>query len=260
VAAPAADPALLAEALALAREGAAMAAAAFRPALADTDHKEDGSVVTATDRAVERWLRKRIRARYPDDGILGEEYGSAAGTSGRTWVLDPIDGTEAFRRGVGEFSTLVAIEDEHGPLIGVIALPLIDEAVWAGRGLGAFHNGTAARVSARRRVRGAFVATSDLDDWPDEAVTAARSAGLHPRTWGGGFGIALALTGRVDAFVDYDVDVWDVAPAAVIAPEAGGRFSALDGSERLDGKTILAGNGLIHERLLEVFPPGGAAE
>lgn len=257
--APAADPALLEEALTLTRQGAIMAAAAFRPGRVEFAVKADGSVVTETDRAVERWLRDQIRARHPEDAIIGEEYGEVPGTSGRTWVLDPIDGTEAFGRGVGEFSTLVALEDRHGPLIGVIVLPMLDEAVWAGRGLGAFHDASPARVSGTGMVAGAFVATSDLDDWPDEAVRAARAAGLRPRTWGGGFGIALAVTGRVDAFVDYDVDRWDVAPAAVIAPEAGGRFGALDGSERLDSGSILVSNGRLHEALLEVFPPGGGS-
>lgn len=253
---PPADPALAAEAVRLASEGAEMAATAFREGRLDAARKADGSLVTATDRAVERFLRDRIRERHPHDTILGEEHGLARGTSMQRWVLDPIDGTEAFVHGVGEFCTLLVVEDEHGPVVGVIALPVLGEVVWAGRGLGAFLNGAEARVSDRTERRGAFVATSDLDDWPDAVVAGARAAGLHPRTWGGGYGMALAATGRVDAFVDYDVDIWDAAPGAIIGPEAGGRFSALDGSTRPDRGTMLVSNGTLHESLLDVFRGG----
>jgi histidinol-phosphatase len=257
VTAPSPDPGFVTEVVTLARAGAEMAADAYRAGRVEADHKADGSVVTPTDLAVEQFLRERILERYPNDAVVGEEQGSTAGTSGRRWVLDPIDGTEAFARGVGEFCTLVAVEDEFGPFVGVIAVPILDETVWAGRGLGAFLNGVPARVSARTQLNGAFVATSDLDDWPDAALAGARAAGLRPRTWGGGYGIALAVTGRVDAFVDYDVDLWDVAPVAVIASEASGRFSALDGSARADRGTVLVSNGVLHDALLEVFPQGG---
>lgn len=254
---PSATREFVEEVVELASAGAAMAAEAFARGGVKAGRKPDGSVVTATDREVELFLRDRIAERYPRDAVLGEEHGCAGGTSGRRWIVDPIDGTEAFIHGVAEFCTLIAVEDQFGPLAGAIVVPILGETVSGGRGLGAFWCGTAISVSDRREVRGAFVATSDLDDWPDAAVARARSAGLHPRTWGGGYGIGLALTGRVDAFIDYDVDIWDVMPAFAMASEAGGRATALDGSDRADGGTLLVSNGLLHAELLGIFAEEG---
>jgi histidinol-phosphatase len=253
---PPADPALVLEAVSLARQGAARALSAFRKGGLETDRKVDGSLVTATDRAVEAFLRERIRELHPEDAVLGEEHGALPGTSGRRWILDPIDGTEAFVHGVAEFSTLLAVEDERGPLVGVIVVPALGETTWGARGRGAFCDGVVIRVSDTAALRGAVVATSDLEDWPGGALSAAREAGVRLRTWGGGYGMALALSGRVDAFVDYDVDVWDLAPAAAIAPEAGGRFGALDGSTRADLGSGLVSNDRLHEDLLSVLAGG----
>lgn len=239
--------------VALARSGAEMALEAFERGPGVVSRKDDGSVVTETDRAVESALRSRIAALFPDDGILGEEHQERRGRSGRRWIIDPIDGTEAFVHGVAEWCTMLAVEDRAGVQVGAIAIPTLGETLWAGRGRGAFLNGAPVVIGDARAIGGAYVATSDLEDWPDDVVTAARAAGLRPRTWGGGYGIGLAVSGRVDAFVDYDVDVWDVAPAAILASEAGGRFCALDGSARLDRGTCLVANPILCDALLPIF-------
>ena len=244
---------LIDAAVALAREGGAMALAAFEGVPGSVSYKADGSVVTETDRAVEAMLRQRIASLFPEDAIIGEEHGARQGTSGRRWLIDPIDGTEAFVHGVPEWSTLVAVEDEAGVQVGVIDVPALRETLWAGKGRGAFFNGAPIAVGDATDPSGAYVATSDLDDWPDTVVAAARHARLRPRTWGGGYGIGLAVSGRVDAFVDYKVDVWDVAPAAILAAEAGGRFCAFDGSEKLDRGTCLVTNATLRDPLLEIF-------
>lgn len=249
----AADPELIEWVVELARAGGSLAADAFRTSSVVAESKPDGSYVTATDRSVEAFMRDHIASRFPDDAILGEEYGAVPGSSGRRWILDPIDGTEAFVHGVAEFSTLVAVEDEAGIAIGAIDVPILGDTFWAGRGRGAFLNGDRLHMSRTTSPRGAYVATSDLDDWPDEVVAASRSAGLRVRTWGGGYGVGLAVSGRVDAFVDYDVDLWDVAPAAVIAAEAGGRCTALDGSPRFDAGTCLIAGPALHEALVGLF-------
>ena len=254
--APNADPGLAQEVVALAREAGGMTLDGFRTDRVRVRSKGDGSTVTETDLAVERFLRERIVDAHPDDAIIGEEFPARPGSSGRTWVLDPIDGTESFARGVVTYSTLVAVLDEHGPAIGVICSPAVDETVWAGRGLGCWWDGSPARVSDRDDIGGSFLATSDQEDWPVDAWLAAREAGVHVRDWGNAYGVGLVVTGRVDAFVDYGLAVWDLAPMPVLARESGGRFSALDGTERLDGLVGLISNGSVHDRLLDLLRQG----
>ncbi len=240
-------------AVSLAREGGAMALDAYGDNRGTVTYKDDGSVVTETDRAVESMLIDRITSLFPDDAVLGEEHGGRDGASGRRWILDPIDGTESFVHGVGEWCTMVAVEDETGVLVGVIDVPVLGETVWAGRGCGAFLNGASIAVGETTDPQGAYVATSDLDDWPEHVVAAARRAGLRPRTWGGGYGVGLAVSGRVDAFVDYDVDIWDVAPAAILASEAGGCFRAMEGSSELDRGTCVVTNAALLDSMLAIF-------
>jgi len=256
--APGTDPDLLDVAIDLCRRAGALAAAGFTPSLRSAELKDDGSAVTEVDREVESWLVASIHERYPDDGILGEEHGERPGTSGRRWIVDPIDGTEAFVHGVAEFCTLLAVEDEWGISVGVIDVSILGETLWAGRGTGAFLNGRPICMTDAPAIDGAYVATSDLEDWPDPVVTAARSAGLRPRTWGGGYGISLALSGRVDAFVDYDLDLWDIAPAVVMAAEAGGLLTALDGTARPDRGTCLIAGPSLHPELMHVFGEAGS--
>ena len=110
--------------------------------------KSDGTPVTEADRAAERLIRAHLAERHPDDAVLGEEEADVAGTSGLTWVIDPIDGTKAFTRGVPLYSNLLAVLDEHGPVIGVINLPALGTTVYAGRGLGCFRDG---KPGARQR-------------------------------------------------------------------------------------------------------------
>lgn len=135
---PPTDPDLLAAARRFAAEAGALTLEWFRGGDLDLEHKGDGTPVTAADKAAESRLRMRIGEFAPDDAILGEEEGATEGTSGRRWVVDPIDGTKAFTRGVPLYSTLVAVEDEHGPAVGVIELPALGQQVFAGRGLGCF--------------------------------------------------------------------------------------------------------------------------
>src|SRR5687767_13153691 len=123
--------------------------------------KADGSPVTLADRGAEERVRSAIAAAYPADGILGEELGEASGTSGRRWIIDPIDGTQSFIRGVPLWGVLVALEDGGECVLGVVALPALGETLWAARGGGAFLNGTPARVSAVTTLGDATVLTSD---------------------------------------------------------------------------------------------------
>lgn len=248
--APPVDAALLEEAVALAREAGTLTLGWFRSAELTVDDKYDGTPVTAADRAAERFVRERLGARHPDDTIVGEEEADFEGSSGRRWIVDPIDGTKAFTHGVPLYSTLLAYEDEHGPAIGVIELPALGETVYAGRGLGCFHNGVPARVSDRERLRGSYLTTSGFDGWTEDALTAVLTSGLFMRTWGDGYGYSLVATGRVEAMVDHVAAAWDLAAMPVIISEAGGTFTDFTGATRIDGGNGLATNGRLHDDVL----------
>lgn len=247
---PPADPALLDDAVRLAREAGDATLRWFRSADLAVETKADGTPVTEADRAAERLVRHWLDANYPDDAVVGEEETDRPGTSGRRWIVDPIDGTKAFTHGVPLYSTLLAVEDEHGPAVGVIHLPALRETIWAGRELGCFVNGRPARVNAHGTIAGAYVMASGLDHWPGGSLSAIERAGAVVRTWGDGYGYALVATGRVEAMVDPIVAPWDLAPMPVIFTEAGGRFTDFSGTTRIDGGSGVASNGLVHDALL----------
>ncbi|HVN52184.1 MAG TPA: inositol monophosphatase family protein [Acidimicrobiales bacterium] len=223
----------------------------FRSDALVVERKDDGTPVTEADKAAEHFLREEISARFPDDAIIGEEHGEAAGTSGRTWILDPIDGTKAFTHGVPLYTNLLAVNDAEGPAVGVINMPALGETVYAGRGCGCFVDGRPARVSDRTRLEGSYLSSCGYDHWTDEMLAAARAAGAVLRTWGDGYGYALVATGRIDAMCDPVVALWDVAPMPVILAEAGGRFTDLDGTEDPGSGSGLATNGHLHDQWLD---------
>jgi histidinol-phosphatase len=244
------EPELLDFAVDLVATAGALTLHWFQQANLAVDTKADGTPVTAADRAAERLVRERIADLFPDDGVLGEEEPELLGRSGRRWIVDPIDGTKAFTRGVPLYSTLLALHDRDGPALGVIGLPALGQAVYAGRGLGCWSGGRPARVSETSTLDGAYLTTSGYSHWPDDALLAVKHAGCELRTWGDGYGYALVATGRVDAMVDPAVDLYDVAAMPVILAEAGGRFTSLDGREDAGGGSGVATNGRVHEGLL----------
>jgi histidinol phosphatase-like enzyme (inositol monophosphatase family) len=252
------DPALLDEAVDLLRQAGELTLRWFRDTELAIERKGDGTPVTAADKAAERFLREEIARRHPDDGIVGEEEGTTAGSSGRTWTIDPIDGTKAFTHGVALYCNLLAIDDAEGPAVGVINMPALGETVAAGRGLGCTFSGRPARVSAHDTVRGSHVSTSSFGNWTDEQLQALRGQRANLRTWGDGYGYALVATGRIEAMVDPQVALWDVAPMPVILAEAGGRFSAWDGVTDPARGSGIATNGRVHDERLSLLgdPPG----
>ncbi|CAN5717455.1 histidinol-phosphatase [soil metagenome] len=256
MASPPADRRLLDDAVELARAAGALTLDWFRRADLVVDRKGDGTPVTEADRGAERLLRAELADRYPDDAVVGEEEDDTPGTSGRRWILDPIDGTKAFTHGVPLYSNLVAVHDEHGPAVGVINLPALGETVYAGRGLGCFCDDRPTRVSDRTEPAGSYLTTSGLASWAWDHLRVVQQAGLTVRTWGDGYGYALVATGRVEVMVDPVAALWDVAAMPVILSEAGGRFSALDGEPGADRGNGLATNGHLHATMLDLL--GGA--
>jgi len=255
VTAPPVDPATLDTAVALCQEAGRRTLRWFRSETLEVERKGDGTPVTAADKDAERFLREELARAFPGDGVLGEEEAPTESTTGRRWVIDPIDGTKAFTCGVPLYSNLLALEDEHGIAVGVINLPALGETVWAGRGLGCFSERGEAQVSAHAELDGAYVMSSSFSHWPRGQVSALEDAGCVLRTWGDGYGYALVATGRAAAMVDPIVAPYDVGPMPVIFAEAGGRFTDLRGTEGIEAGSGLGSNGVLHDRFLELLAP-----
>jgi histidinol-phosphatase len=243
------------------------------PALT-VDRKADYSPVTQADRAAEAILRRELLAVFPDDAFLGEESGTAAGSSGYEWIVDPIDGTKSFVRGVPLYATLVGCRLAGRGVIGVIAIPALDEIAYATAGGGAWHQrggraAAAARVSGRGSLAESLVCSSDFVDfarWSGGAAPGAEArtrleeaAGLV-RTWGDGYGYLLVATGRAEVMIDPRLHPWDAAAVEVVVSEAGGRFSDWQGGAGIDSGDGLATNGLVHDEVMELIrgQPAGA--
>lgn len=253
--------AVLDHAVDLARRAGDLTLSWFRQRGLRVDTKADRTPVTDADRAAERLVRDELSRRYPDDGIIGEEEGTVPGRSGRRWVVDPIDGTYGFIHGVPLYATLLALLDDDGPLVGVIHLPALGETVWAGRGLGCrTGDGERCTVSAHPTLEGAAVMTSGIGHWSAGSLERVQQRGGRVQTWGDAYGYALVATGRVEAMVDPEVSVWDLAPMPVIIGEAGGAFTTTDGRRDLWGGSGVASNSLVHAELLDALatPPGAA--
>lgn len=214
------------------------------------DRKPDGTPVTQADTEAEALVRARLVEERPDDSVIGEEHDDRPGGSGRRWIVDPIDGTRSFARGVPLFATLVALDDAAGSAVGVIHLPALDETIWGVRGGGCWWNGEPARVSSTADLAGGYVMTSAVDHWPLASLQPFLAGDVVLRTWGDAYGYALVATGRAEAMIDPVVNVWDVAPMPVILAEAGGRFTDVDGVVRNDGGSGIASNGLVHDQVL----------
>jgi histidinol-phosphatase len=214
-----------------------------------SESKVDESPVTTADREAEDIARRLIAERYPDDGLLGEERGELRAGAARRWVLDPIDGTRTFVRGVPLFGVLIALEADGDAVLGVMHFPALAESVYAARGLGCWWNGQPARVSATARLDEALVVTTDVehiervgrrDGW-----NRLRAAAGLTRTWGDCYGYALVATGRAEAMLDPVLSIWDAAALAPIIAEAGGRFTSWDGADDYRAGSGVATNGAL---------------
>ena len=243
---------LFAEATELAEQASEITLKWFQSSGLKVEEKPDGSPVTEADRAVEDFLRSEISSRWPEDAIVGEERDDHGGTSGRTWYIDPIDGTKSFAHGVPLYATLLALCDEQGPAIGVISLPALGETVAAARGKGCFHNGEKCAVMGGQSK---VVCMSGMEYLSQEAKLRLAKSPYVLRTWGDAYGYFLVATGKISAMLDDTMCPWDVAPLAVIIPEAGGRITSWAGSEIdvANCPSVLATNGAAHDELLELL-------
>jgi histidinol phosphatase-like enzyme (inositol monophosphatase family) len=245
---------------AIAREAGRLTLEFFQTDDLAVEQKHDDSPVTLADRQAEQLLRARIAEKFAADGILGEEFGEQPGTSGYRWILDPIDGTRSFVRGVPLYGTLVAVEHQGDAVIGVVYLPALDEWAYAAKGQGAWHQCGAApprraRVSTRAPLSAGLLSASDTR-FPTPARQQAylrlqQSVGTS-RTWGDCYGYVLVATGRAEVMVDPVMNVWDTAAVAPIVVEAGGTFTDWQGRATIHGGEAIATNGLVLDEVLAI--------
>jgi histidinol-phosphatase len=207
--------------------------------------KPDLTPVTEADRSVEAAIRRRLVRERPGDAIVGEELGSH-GDARRRWILDPIDGTRNYSRGVPVWATLIALEEDGVIRLGVVSAPALGRRWWAERGGGAFAGGERIHVSAITRVEDAVLCFALEDALPELA-----SRCWHPRAYGDFWAHMLVAEGAVDGAIDAaGVSLWDLAAVQPIVEEAGGRFSDRDGTARADGNSAISSNGHLHAELL----------
>lgn len=226
-------------------------------AAARAERKADRSPVTEADRAVEARLRKHFDEHFPEVAFMGEESGTREGTEPLRWLVDPIDGTRAFLRGMPTWSVLVGLEDEHGPAVGIAFMPAAGDLFVGVRGDGALGNGRPLRVSDVRALGDAVVSHGGLNQFTSggEADLLRRlgESTYTQRGFADFDGYRQLLLGRVDAMVDPGVEPWDVCAAAVLVAEAGGRLTAIDGQPTIHAGSALASNGHLHHALVELL-------
>ena len=220
----------------------------------DVDLKYDESPVTIADRGAEELLRRLIMARFPDHAIVGEEFGADhnAGAPFR-WILDPIDGTRSFIRGVPLYATLVGLEIEGEMAVGVANFPALNELVSAATGLGATWNGRPCHVTDTSDLSRAVVCYTDGQGFAKhgkgEPWSKIVAAVQTTRGWGDAYGHCLVATGRADAMFDPIMSVWDCAALVPILQEAGGTFTDWKGTPTAYGQEAISSNGVLLEQI-----------
>ena len=221
-----------------------------------TERKADGSFVTQADREAERYIRSRIERQFPDDSVLGEEEETRAGSSGRQWIIDPIDGTYSFVHGVPIYGVMLALEIEAEACLGVVNLPALGDLVYAARGLGCFWNEQTARVSQTATLEQALLLATDFGTCErygfGEAARRLESRAGARRTWGDCYGHILVATGRAEVMLDPVMNIWDCAPLLPILEEAGGTFTDWRGQRTIRGGNAISTNGSLFQSVLDV--------
>src|SRR5262249_52187748 len=253
-----ADPdlcALLAVAQEAAWVGGRRTLAYFGTGTAATEWKADQTPVTPAGREAEGLIRGVISRAFPDHAILGEEDGETTGTAPVRWIIDPLDGTRTFIRGVPLYGTLVGVEVRGDPVVGVVYLPALDEMVAGARGMGCTWNGRPCRVSSTTRLDEALAVVTDERSARSRSGAwdrgSARTA--MQRTWAACYGYGLVATGRAELALDPIMNVWDCAALLPVVEEAGGRFSDWSGRRTIQGGEAVASNGLLHDEVIALL-------
>jgi histidinol-phosphatase len=249
----------LSVALRLADAADGITMARFRADDLVVDRKPDRTPVTDADTTVEEAIRSVLAADRPGDAVLGEEQGGSV-APGRTWIVDPIDGTKNFLRGVPAWATLIALVEDGSPVAGVVSAPALGRRSWASAGAGAFAESPGSpprplRVSGVQMLADAYVSTTDLNTWgPDrDRYLALVSACWESRAFGDFWHHCLVAEGTIDLAVEPAGYVWDLAAVQILVTEAGGWFTDLSGTPGFDGGSALASNGRLHGAALSIL-------
>jgi histidinol-phosphatase len=227
------------------------------------ESKPDLTPVSEADTAVEQAMRDRLAAARPDDSVVGEEYGVSASTHGdRRWIIDPIDGTKNYVRGIPVWATLLALQEGEDVSVAVVSAPALGRRWWAARGEGAFMSDALTgesrplQVSAVRDLADAQLSFAGLEDWDGigriDAVLSLTGSCWRTRSFGDFWAYMLVAEGAMEIALDPIVSLWDLAAPQLIVEEAGGRFTDLGGIATADGGDAIATNGLVHEQALAI--------
>lgn len=244
---------LLAFAMGLADAADAIAMAHFRKDLR-IDRKPDRTFVTQADTAIETEVRQRIEHRYPDHGVLGEEFGSN-GAADTRWIIDPIDATHSFMRGLPMFATLIGLERAGEMLLGIISAPAMRERWHAVRGAGAWAGERRLHVSTISDLKEAQIfyasRTAFVESGQEAGFDAVVSEAWRDRGFGDFWGYALVAEGSGEAMIEPELYPWDLAAPLILIEEAGGRLTDFSGRRTYDGGNAVASNGLLHDVILD---------
>lgn len=252
----------LALALMLADKADALTVPRFGAVDLRVDTKPDLTPVTDADRSVEQAVRDTLTTQRPADAVVGEEFGGTTEFAGRQWVIDPIDGTKNFVRGVPVWATLIALLEDGVPVVGVVSAPALQRRWWAAAGQGAFAADAGApprrlAVSGVDDLSAASLSFSSLSGWADRGLR-DKFVGLTDAVWrvrgfGDFYSYCLVAEGAVDIAAEPEVSVWDLAPLDILVREAGGSFTSLGGAPGPHGGSAVATNGRLHEAVLRLL-------
>ena len=230
----------------------------FRSTGLQVDSKPDATPVTEADRGAEDALRRHLAAALPEHAVIGEEYGTK-GTAPWRWIIDPVDGTKNFVRGIPVWATLIALQHEELGVVGVASAPALGRRWWAVAGGGAFADGRRIHVSSTNRLEDAMLSYDSVPGFGGRALEERFLDLLHrcgrSRGLGDFWSHALVAEGAVDIAVEPEVSLWDLAALQVIVEEAGGRLTDLSGQARADGGSVVTSNGLLHDAVLQALRP-----
>ncbi|HEX6886777.1 MAG TPA: inositol monophosphatase family protein [Candidatus Nanopelagicales bacterium] len=242
----------LAHALADAADGLALAR--YRAADLRVETKPDLTPVTEADRAVEQALRAVLATERPDDLVLGEEFGGGLAQAGRQWILDPIDATKNYVRGVPVWATLIALAVDATVEVGLVSAPALGRRWWAARGAGAWTLGPEGqrqlRASGVRTLSDASLSVSDHVGWAPGVLERLTGSVWRARAYGDFWSHLLVAEGAVDVAAEPELHPWDVAALVPIVEEAGGRITGYDGAAALGAGSGVTTNGLLHDQVL----------
>jgi len=243
----------LAFALGMAERAAGLAMAVFRGDVR-VSVKADETPVTQADTEIEAMIRAQLAAAFPDDAVLGEEQGGDPDVEGRIWVVDPIDGTANFARGIPVWATLIALQVGGEPVLGVVSAPALGERYQAVRGGGAWCNGGPIAVSEIADPAASQLLYPGIGPWlrepRNERVLGVLATAKRTRGFGDFWGHMLVARGSAEAMLEPELALWDFAALVPIVEEAGGRVTTLEGAPPRHGGSVLTSNGVLHDDLV----------